>query len=338
MMNAKAMFELAEAIIEGIVPGHDQLLELARLPEENTMALLAGADLIRRHNFGNSIHLCCICNGKSGRCSEDCRFCAQSAHARTDAPIYGLMNKNELQQGGLRAAQTPINRYSIVTSGRRLPKHEVAAVAEALAGLGKEHIATCASLGILDQTDMELLKAAGVTRYHHNLETSQSFFQQICSTHTYEERIATLKAAQRAGLSICSGGIFGLGENDAQVLELALALRDLDVDAVPLNFLVPIAGTPLVNCQNLTPLRCLKIIALFRYVLPAKDILICGGRATNLMDLHPLIFFAGASGIMTDNYLTTTGISLADDLAMLKRLGFVPRKKEGIQVAPLKSP
>ncbi len=327
-MNAKTLFELAEAIIDGTVPDIDRFRELARLPEENTLTLLSGADLIRRHYFGNSIHLCCICNGKSGRCSEDCSFCSQSALARTDAPIYGLMTEAELRQGGLRAAETPITRYSIVTSGRGLPPGEVNTVANALSGLADENIATCVSLGILKKKEMETLKAAGITRYHHNLETAQSAFHRVCTTHTYEERVETIRAAKAASLSVCAGGIFGVGETDDQVLELALALRELAVDSVPINFLVPIKGTPKENTRNLTPLRCLKIIALFRYVLPDKDILICGGREANLKDLHPLIFFAGASGVMTDNYLTTTGISLESDLAMLQRLGLIPRKKK----------
>ncbi|MFZ5571406.1 MAG: biotin synthase BioB [Thermodesulfobacteriota bacterium] len=328
-MNAKTLFELAEALTAGADPDPAQLEEIARLPEADTLTLLAGADRIREHYFGKTVHLCCICNGKSGRCSEDCRFCSQSAHARTDAPVYGLMPAAELRQIGLRAACTPINRYSIVTSGRGLPREEVRSVADALAGLNGEEIATCASLGILDPESLALLTAAGVSRYHHNLETARSFFDRICGTHTYEERVETIRAAKAAGMSVCAGGIFGLGESDAQVLELALALRELEVDSVPVNFLVPIPGTPLENRRDLTPLRCLKIIALLRYALPDRDILVCGGREANLQDLHPLIFFAGASGVMTGNYLTTTGVSLESDLAMLQRLGFTPRPKAG---------
>ena len=188
-------------------------------------------------------------------------------------------------------------------------------------------IRTCASLGILDKEDLKILKEAGMTRYHHNLETARSHFGNICTTHSYESRVDTIRAAREVGLSICSGGIFGIGETDEQVLELALTLKDLDVDAVPINFLIPIPGTPLASIEGITPLRCLKIIALFRYVLPQKDIYVCGGREANLKSLHPFIFYAGASGIMTGNYLTTKGRRLEDDLDLLKQLSFLPREK-----------
>lgn len=300
---------------------------IARLPENEVPDLLPAAERIREHYFGNEIHLCTICNGKSGLCTENCSFCSQSRHSSTDAPVYPLLSRSTLREGGLRAAATPINRYSIVTTGRGLPDKEVAAVAEALGDLREEPVSTCASLGILGEDALRGLKAAGVTRYHHNLETSRSHFPSICNTHTYEARIRTLKAARKAGLSLCCGGVFGIGETDEQVLELALDLKELDVDAVPVNFLVPIEGTPLAGKRGPSALRCLKIISLFRFVMPDKDIFICGGREDNLKKSHPLIFEAGASGIMTGNYLTTEGRQLDDDLALLDRLGLVPRPK-----------
>ena len=193
--------------------------------------------------------------------------------------------------------------------------------------MDKEKLSYCASLGILDDADMKRLADAGVTRYHHNLETARSHFDSICTTHTYDERIDTIKAAQKAGMTICSGGIFGLGETDQQVLEMALELRSLNIDSAPLNFLTAIAGTPMEGQSSLTPLRCLKIIAIFRYVLGDKDILICGGREANLGVLHPMIFYAGASGLMTGNYLTTGGRQMENDLDMLRQLALVPRPK-----------
>jgi biotin synthase len=227
----------------------------------------------------------------------------------------------------MRAARTAINRYSVVTSGKGLTPSEVKAVANALSALNGSGIQTCASLGILAEHDMQVLKAAGVGRYHHNLETSESYFRNMCTTHTYEERIRTLYAAKEAGLSVCSGGVFGIGESQEQILELALALRALEVDAVPLNFLVPIKGTRNEACKHLSPLKCLKIIALFRYAVPDKEIIICGGREANLKELHPLVFYAGASGIMTGDYLTTSGIALDRDMQMLDHLGLIPRAK-----------
>ncbi|NQT73245.1 MAG: biotin synthase BioB [Chloroflexi bacterium] len=326
-MDRRLLFTLAEDIINGYTPDIDEYKALAAIEEQDVFSLFAGADMIRDFHFGREIHLCCICNGKSGKCSEDCSFCSQSAFARTDVPVYPLMGKSELQQGGLWALNTPITRYSIVTSGKRLPKKEVASIAEALAELDGSKISTCASLGILDSLDFETLKKAGVSRYHHNLETAQSHFSQMCTTHTYQERIDTIMAAKEAGLSVCSGGVFGIKENDKQVLELALTLKDLDVDAVPLNFLVPIKGTKTENHNELSPLRCLKIISIFRYVLPKKDIFVCGGREYNLKELHPLIFYAGASGMMTGDYLTTSGRTLETDLALIEQLGFVSRAK-----------
>lgn len=326
-MDRKAAFTLAEAILSGIAPSEAQYRELAETPDREAFALLPGADMIREHFFGRGVHLCVICNGKSGRCSEDCAFCAQSAHHRAEVRAYPLLDKESLQKAGRHAAGTPVHRYSIVTTGRRLPRQEVSAVAEALRGLDKSRIGTCASLGILDAEDFAILKAARVSRYHHNLETARSHFGRICTTHTYESRLETIRAAKAAGLSVCSGGIFGMGETNDQVLELALTLKALDVDAVPLNFLIPVKGTPMAERRELTPLRCLKIIAIFRYVLPEKDIYICGGREHNLRELHPLIFHAGASGIMTGDYLTTTGRTLEADLALLDTLGFAPRGK-----------
>lgn len=325
-MNRRQLFDLAESIIQGDNPDIETYNALAKMPASEAFAMFSGADMIRETRFGKAIHLCMICNGKSGKCSENCGFCAQAAGAKTDAPVYPLLPVEKLRQGGTFAAGNPINRYSVVTSGKRLPAKEVAIIAEAMAGLDRTRIATCVSLGVLDPEDFNLLKKAGVSRYHHNLETSRSHFDKICTSHSYGERIETIRAAQSAGFAICSGGVFGLGETDEQILELALELKGLDVDAVPINFLVPIKGTPIENADFLTPLRCLKIIAMFRYVLPDKDILICGGREANLGELAPLVFYAGASGIMTGDYLTTAGRTLEKDLEMIERLGMTARK------------
>ncbi|MDD5475550.1 MAG: biotin synthase BioB [Syntrophales bacterium] len=326
-MNTKALLELAETIIEGKDSPEEPLRGLATVPMEYLDALLTGAELIREHFFGKEIHLCSICNGKSGRCSENCSFCSQSSAAQTDIPVYPLLGKEHLQEKGRSIRGTPIHRYSVVTSGKRLPRQEVAAVADALAELAEENFALCASLGTLDSEDFRILKDAGLTRYHHNLETAESHFSRICTTHTYLERVETIEAAKEAGLSICAGGIFGVGETDDQVIELAFALKSLRVDAVPVNFLVPREGTLLGGTDAIPPLRCLKIVALLRFILPKTDLFVCGGRESALRDLHPLIFSAGASGIMTNDYLTTAGRSLAEDLELLERLDLRPRPK-----------
>ena len=321
-MKSRELMDLAEDIMAGNPPREDRYLALADLPASKVSAMLAGADAIRNRYFGRQVHLCTICNGKSGRCSENCSFCAQSAFWKTRAPEYPLLTAEELGEAAGTALDTPVHRFSVVTSGKGLPEREVETVARALSRFKASSLGTCASLGILSKEALDLLKAAGVTRYHHNLETSASFFSRVCTTHTYQDRLDTIAAAKAAGLSICAGGIFGLGESDRQALEMALTLKKLDVDAVPINFLTPIKGTPLESQNGLSPLRCLKIIALFRYVMPRKEIIICGGREAALKDRHPLIFYSGASGMMTQNYLTTRGRSLMDDLTMIETLGF----------------
>jgi biotin synthase len=326
-MTKKEYLLLAEDAINKKMPNDDVCKEILQTPDSGIIGLLNGADLIRSRFFGNEIHLCTICNGKSGRCSEDCRFCSQSAFYHTDAPSYPIMGKDDLVKGGLHASNTPINRYSIVTTGKGLPGREVKEIADAMAELDDKKIRKCASLGVLDREALMALKAAGITRYHHNLETSRSYFPEVCTTHTYDERIETIIEAKRLGMEICSGGIFGIGETDDQIIEFARTLRELDVGSVPVNFLIPIKGTPFESMHNLTPLRCLRIIAFFRYALPDKEILICGGREQNLGDLHSLVFFAGASGIMTGNYLTREGRTLEKDLDMLRALGLKPRNK-----------
>jgi biotin synthase len=326
-MDSKAYLDIARGVLGGDRTDIKTLTALAKTPDEQVFQLLAGSDLIRDFYFGRDVHLCTICNAKSGRCPEDCAFCAQSTFAKSQVPVYPLLGKQKLQEGALEAAKAGIKRYSIVTSGKRLSRNEVVRIADAIEGFPQVPLQYCASLGILGREDFELLGKAGITRYHHNLETSESFFNKICSTHTYQERLETIRAAKEAGLSVCAGGLFGMGEKDEHVLELALAIRDLDVNSVPLNFLTPIQGTKLEHFRALTPLRCLKIIALFRYVLPTKDILICGGREANLKELHPLIFYAGANGIMTGNYLTTKGRTHQQDLDTIEQLQFAVRQK-----------
>ena len=325
-LDPKYFLDLSEKIVDGYNPIIDEYKIIAQIPDESVFYLLAGSNLIRKAFHGNSIHLCTICNGKSGRCTEDCTFCAQSSVSKATISKYSLMPKHDLQEGARKAIDTPINRYSIVTSGKRLSRKEVDTIAEAISELDQNKLDYCVSLGTLGKEDFDILVKAGVTRYHHNLETSKSHYPAICSSHSYEERIETIEQAKRTGLSICSGGIFGIGESDDQILELALTLKQLEVDSVPINFLTPIKGTPLESQNSLTPLKCLKIISLFRYMLPRSEIIICGGRIHNLMELHPFVFHSGASGIMTGNYLTTKGQTLKSDLNLLRSLELKSRR------------
>ncbi len=324
MMNNKNIFFIstAEQIIDGQQLDMEIYQHLSRTEDADVFYMMEGANLIREKYFKKRLHLCAICNGKSGKCTEDCRFCSQSKYYDSDIDVYPMLDKDKLRQGALELMETPINRYSVVTSGKGLPKNEVRHIADAFSTLSPNRMSYCASLGILDKEDMEYLKKSGVSRYHHNLETCRSHFNNICTTHSYDDRVNTIKEAKKAGMSVCSGGLFGVGETMEQVLELGIDLKKLDVDAVPVNFLTPIKGTPLEGFPGLAPLECLKIICLMRYLLPDKDIIICGGRLINLKMLHPLAFYAGANGIMTGNYLTTEGNQLKEDLDMIQQLGF----------------
>lgn len=318
-------------------PRHRHILDKAlreeALPREEALAILtaqganlgfifAGAQQLRERSFGNKVQSCAIINAKSGRCAENCAFCAQSSHHQTEALIYPLKSAGEIVAEARKAAAFGAHCFGIVTSGSRVtPGREfdelLAAIREIRATTG---IHPSASLGILDEETARALFAAGCVTYHHNLETARSFFPRICTTHDYEEDIATVRVAKAAGLRVCCGGILGLGESPEQRLELALTLRELEVDSVPLNFLTPIAGTPLAGSAQLTPLDCLRAIALFRYLLPKTSIRVCGGREHNLRDLQSWIFIAGADGVMIGNYLTTSGRKRDDDLRMFRDL------------------
>lgn len=280
---------------------------------------LARAGAAREEYKGRSITLCGILNAKSGRCGEDCAFCAQSGFHDTDAPTFPLVSADVMVDRGREVESMGAREYSIVTSGNSLrSEKEIAVICEALDRLRTEgRLLRCASLGILEASTLARLKEAGLTNYHHNLETARSFFPEVCTTHDYDDDVDTVRRAKEIGLDVCCGGIFGLGESPAQRVELAATLRALDVDSIPLNFLNPIAGTPLEGKSDLTPIDCLKIIALFRLMMPEKNIYVCGGREVNLRDLQSWIFLAGANGMMVGNYLTTSGRDHALDLQMI---------------------
>lgn len=313
-------FQLVEQVLGGEPPSKTQGLALLNASGAELSAYLAGAHRLREQTFGNRVHVCSIINAKSGRCSENCAFCAQSGHFRTTAPVYPLKSREEIVAGAIKAQQEGSHCYGIVTSGARLAAEtELETVLAAIRDIRDNcSLAPSASLGILDESTARKLAAAGCVTYHHNLETARSFFPQICTTHSYEDDVATVRLAKAAGLKVCCGGIFGLGESLEQRIELAETLSELAVDSVPLNFLNPIEGTPLANQRDLTPMDCLRIIALFRYFLPRTPISVCGGREPNLREFQSWIFMAGASGTMIGNYLTTTGRNREIDLQMFR--------------------
>jgi biotin synthase len=304
----------------GVAPAAAQ--ELMRIEDGLLPLLFYGACRVRDHYNGRGIRLCAIVNAKSGRCPEDCAFCAQSAHHQTEIEAYPLMGPDEILLKAQEAKAMGARRFAIVTSGKALSAKELAKAVQAIRLIKEEAgLIPCASLGMLTKEAALRLKEAGLNRFHHNLETACSFFPSICTTHAYEEDMDTLRRAKEAGLQVCSGGIFGLGESPEQRLELAYTLKEMEVDSVALNFLDPIPGTPLESSQALAPLEHLRFVALFRFILPDKDIRICGGREYGLRDLHPLVFWAGASGIMIGNYLTTMGRDHQADLQMIQDLG-----------------
>jgi biotin synthase len=281
--------------------------------------LLARAGAVREERKGRRVQLCGIINAKSGRCPENCAFCAQSAHHQTEASVYPLVSAAEMVERAHAVEAMGAREYSIVTSGTSIRSEaEICEICTALERLrGEGRLLRCASLGNIDERTFARLAAAGLTNYHHNLETARSFFPEVCTTHDYDDDVETVRSAKRAGLRVCCGGIFGMGESPAQRVELAETLRELAVDSIPLNFLNPIDGTPLEGPLALTPLDCLKIIAVFRLMMPDIDIFVCGGRERNLGDMQSWIFMAGANGMMVGDYLTTSGRAAAFDRAMV---------------------
>lgn len=320
---------LADSIIAGKQLDLDQALALSKVPDYDLPLLFAAASRVRHNFFGDRIALCSIVNAKSGLCAEDCAFCAQSSFHTTGAVTYPLLPQTTLLEGGRDAAVNGSACYGIVTSGTGISSGEelsrICAVVQQLTADGS--VAPGASLGILDQQSLLALKEAGLVTYHHNLETARSYFPQICTTHAYEDDVATVRLAKQAGLRVCCGGLFGLGETMEQRIELAFTLRELQVDSVPINFLDPVAGTPLATVQQLTPLVCLHIISLYRLLLPDCHITVCGGRQSNLRELQSWIFLAGASGVMTGNYLTKEGRRPEDDHRLIADLGLTVTKE-----------
>jgi biotin synthase len=290
--------------------------------------VLAAAGEIRRHFKGDSVSLCGIVNAKSGRCPEDCSFCAQSSHYKTAADTYPLKKAPQIVALARRASRDGAERFGIVTSGKRIRTgREWAEIEKAVGGINGIGLQACASLGLLGDEQARALKGAGLSRYHHNLETSRSFFPNICTTHDYEEDVATIRTAKRAGLSVCSGGLIGLGEGVTHRIELALTLRELEVDSVPLNILHPVKGTPLGGSRPLPPLEILITIAVFRFLLPDREIRLCGGKEKNLRQLLPLALSAGCDAWMTGNYLTTAGRDSRLDHEMIRDLGLFPTRE-----------
>ena len=322
--------ELIDGMIEIALKGQsissDKALQLESFTHEELDYLFIGTDRIRDKFKGEDVKICSIVNAKSGRCVEDCSFCAQSSSFQTDAPETELMSVEEMVAAAKEAEAFGANEFSIVASGTKMDdRQELDKVIAAVRRIKAEtKLETCCSLGLMELDDLKELKAAGLDRCHHNLETAASFFNKIETTHTYEDEVKAVQNAKEAGLQVCVGGIFGMGETFAQRVELAFSIRELGTQSLPINFLKPIDGTGLDHLETIEYYDALKTIALLRLVLPKIDLFVCGGREEVMTDKQEQLFSAGANGILGGNYLTTKGQDPKRDIEMIQSLGLRP--------------
>lgn len=314
--------ELAENVLFGHKITYEEAAAILDCPDEELLLLLHGAYKIRKAFYGNKVKLNMIMNVKSGYCPENCSYCSQSSVSTAPINKYPLLSKEAILEGAKRAQELKAGTFCIVASGRGPTNHELEKICESVREIKDTYnLTVCACLGILKDEQAERLKEAGVNRYNHNLNTSERYHEHIVTSHTYEDRVNTVDKVKRAGISPCSGVIIGMGESKQDVIEMAAALKKIDADSIPVNFLHPIEGTPLQGENDLNPRYCLKVLALFRYMLPTKEIRISGGREVNLRSLQPFGLYA-ANSIFIGDYLTTEGQEMSKDHEMLKDLGF----------------
>lgn len=326
--NQQKIAELGTRILSGGQIDKDEAMWLFRLENSlDVFDLMSWANRIREKFKGNKIHLCSIVNAKAGNCSENCSFCAQSSHFQTGSPKYGFIDPDPLESAMTESAENQVTAVGMVAAWKGLKEgpllDEVCDRIKQMKDSGK--VRPDASLGIIKKQEVaDRLKEAGLECYGHNLESSKRFFKNHCSTHSFEERIETIGYLKKAGIKICSGGIIGMGEEVEDRCDLALELRAIGANVVPINILNPIKGTPFENNPPMQPIQILQTIACFRFILPRKEIMIAGGRTMNLRDMQSMIFTAGASALMVGNYLTTLNQSVEKDLQMIRDLGLDP--------------
>mgnify|MGYP001188100313 FL=1 len=323
---------LGRRVLDGGAIDREEALFLFGLEDSADIHdLLAWGNRIREHFKGNKIHLCSIVNAKAGACSENCSFCAQSAAYQTESPRYGFVDPEPVAEAGEEANRNGVTAVGLVAAWRGLKEGPMLdEVCDRISEMKKQgKTRPDASLGLIENQEVaNRLKEAGLECYGHNLESSERFFPEHCTTHTYEDRLRTIGFLKKAGIKICSGGIIGMGETREDRCDLALSLREVGASVVPVNILNPIPGTPLENQEPLPPLEILKTIACFRFIMPTREIMIAGGRTVNLRDLQCMIFQAGASALMVGNYLTTLNQPVEKDLQMLRDLGLDPDWEE----------
>lgn len=315
----KKLEELKRSVLKG---GQITKEEALFLYEQPVDALCECANTIRKYFCAEKFDVCTIINGKSGHCSENCKFCAQSAHNNTGVEVYSLLPEEEILRQAKKNCEQGILRYSIVTSGKYLSDLEVDKMCAVIRKIVEDiPISVCVSFGLLDEAQFRKLKEAGVTRVHNNLETSRRNFPNICTTHSFEEKVEAIRAAQSAGLSVCSGGIMGLGETKEDRIDMAFELRELGIQSVPINMLNPIPGTPFENNKKLSEEDMRRIAAVYRFILPKAAIRLAGGRGL-LPDKGRSCFLSGANAAISGDMLTTAGITVQADMEMLKELGY----------------
>lgn len=320
MLNTE---EKAHKAVLHNIQGIDRLtaLQMSERKGAEIYELFTLSNRVREKFRGDKVDLCSIINAKSGACPEDCSFCAQSAQSNTNIKVHPLTDKDKIMEAATSAKKYGARRFCIVTSGMKPSDQELKEICTFISKIRDLGFLPCATLGMLGNEHLAQLKDAGLYRYHHNLETSEAFFSEICTTHTYREKVKTIETAKALGLSVCSGGLFGLGETWEDRIDMAFAIKEMNIESVPINFLTPASGTPLGHSELLSPLEALKIIAIYRLILPDREIRICGGRPQTLRELNSYIFFAGADGLLIGNYLTTQGKRPEEDLQMINDMG-----------------
>lgn len=315
-MDIKALYN---RVIGGYLITREEALFLYK---EDLGDLTRYADMIRDHFCGNQFDMCTIINGKSGLCSENCKFCAQSSHYNTGSKVYSLLSEEEILADSKKNADQGVMRYSIVTAGRSLSDGEVDRMCQIIRRIKEEvHISVCVSFGLLKEDQFRRLKEAGAERVHNNLEASENFFPSVCTSHSFSDKVQAIRAAQAAGMDVCSGGIMGLGEGIEDRIDMALSLRDLGIESIPVNMLNPIPGTPMEKYESLDEKEMQRIIAVYRFILPKAFIRLAGGRGL-MSDKGKACFMSGANAAISGDMLTTAGITVDKDKKLLEELDY----------------
>ena len=323
---------LADESLAGELISREDAHMVLSAPHSELLGQLAAAYRVRHHYWGSRVRLHFLLNAQSGLCSEDCHYCSQSKVSAADIEKYPLLARDRILNAAARAAALKAGTFCLVISGRSPGERVFSRVLDVIAEVKSNYdLRVCACLGLLSAGQARRLKEAGANTVNHNLNTSENFHSTICTTHTFADRETTLRNVREAGLSICSGGIIGMGESDDDIIDLAISLRELNVESVPVNFLIPVMGTPMAGVNTLTPMKCLRVLCLYRFILPSQKIRIAGGREVHLRSLQPLGLYP-ANSLFIGDYLTTAGQSAPADLEMIRDAGFVLEAPDGTEI------